>query len=120
MATHYAWTDIRVGSAKHDQTVPGEVKVIKYGDTVTASAIGGEEELNAKIESGSVREEKPPKLPDAYQGSPLDFLREERARLNDDEVLVATGGSIFAPTDAEVLTGAANLDPDAKMPADGK
>lgn len=118
MATMYAWSDIRVGSAKHDQTVPGEVKVIKFGDTVSASAVGGDDALRAMVEGGSVRETKPPQMPAEFQGSALDFVLQKREE-EDENLLLTTGGSIFAPSDAEVLLGEAELtSPEDPMPAD--
>jgi hypothetical protein len=118
MATQYAWSEIRVGEAKHDQTVPGKTTVIKFGDTVTADKVGGEEALQQMVEAGSVRDTKPPDMPDSFQGSPIDFVRAKREE-EDEELLMTTGGSIFAPSETEVLLGEATLTTGKdKMPAD--
>jgi hypothetical protein len=77
--TLYAWSPIDAGDKK-----------LKVGDEVTASALGIDKEgLEDLVDSGAVRAKKPPKLPDGWQGSMVDFLRQE-AR----EAELAAGASI--------------------------
>ena len=67
MATAYAWSPILAGD-----------KSAKFGDEVTASGLGiSKEDFEELVTSGAVRTKKPPKLPDGYQGSVIDFLREQ-------------------------------------------
>jgi len=120
MATLYAWSPIRVGKPAKDDR-PGEVTTIKFGETVTADKLGGadDEQMQAYIDSGAIRETKPPQMPDTWQGSALDFVRAEAEKAdNNMEFLPHTGGSIFAPEAGQVLLGEATLDNKAKMPAD--
>lgn len=88
---HYAWSPIRAGKNS-----------AKFGDTVTADKLGvSKEDFEAMVEAKSIREKAPPKLPEGYQGSVVDFLREQikeaelsaGATLNDAnlEALAAVG-----------------------------
>jgi len=75
----YAWSPILAGD-----------KSAKFGDEVTASGLGvSKEDFEDLIASGAVRAKKPPKLPDDYQGSVVDFLREQIR-----EAELAAGSSI--------------------------
>lgn len=66
---YYAWTEIKAGD-----------KSAKAGDTVTAEKLGiDKEEFDAMVESGAVREEKFPDLPEGYTGSPSDYYKEQAA-----------------------------------------
>ncbi len=119
--TLYAWSPIRVGKqAENDK--PGTVTTIAYGDTVTAEKLGANEaQMKEYQDSGALRAVKPPKLPDTWQGSPLDFVRAEAEKADSDmEFLPHTGGSGFAPEASMVLLGEAELDAKATMPADEK
>ncbi len=120
MATLYAWSDFRVGEPAKDDK-PGKITTIKFGETVTAEKLGGadDEQMQAYMDSGAIREVKPPDMPATFQGSPLDFVRAEAEKAdNNMEFLPHTGGSIFAPEASQVLLGEATLDAKAKMPAD--
>lgn len=89
----YAWAPIDAGE-----------KQFKLGDSVSAGDLDVDDrEFQALVDSGAVREYEPPKLPDTYQGSILDFVREKRAAADEEELLVMTGGSTFAPTSADVI-----------------
>lgn len=120
MATLYAWSDIRVGEPAKDDK-PGKLTTIKFGEAVTAEKLGGadKEQMQAYMDSGAIREIKPPDMPDTWQGSPLDFVRSEAEKAdNNMEFLPHTGGSAFAPEAGQVLLGEATLDAKAVMPAD--
>ncbi len=119
MATLYAWSDFRVGEPAKDDK-PGKLTTIKFGETVTAEKLkADDEQMKAYIDSGAVREVKPPEMPSTWQGSPLDFVRAEAEKAdNDMEFLPHTGGSAFAPEASQVLLGEAALDTKASMPAD--
>ncbi len=70
--THYAWSQIQGGSEEKP------VKVAR-GSKVTASNLGiSEQEFEAHILAGAIRE-KPFPAPDDYQGSAVDYLREQLA-----------------------------------------
>jgi hypothetical protein len=89
----YAWAPIDAGE-----------KQFKLGDSVSAGDLEiDDREFQALVDSGAVREYEPPKLPDTYQGSILDYVREQRAKNEEEEMLVMTGGSTFAPTSADVI-----------------
>jgi len=63
----YAWSPILAGD-----------KSAKFGDEVTASGLGiSKEDFEELALAGSIRSKKPPKLPEGYQGSVVDFLREQ-------------------------------------------
>ncbi len=120
MATLYAWSNIRVGEQTLKADSPGKVTTIKFGDAVTADKLGADDaQMKAYIDSGAIRETKPPQLPETWQGSPLDFIRAEAEKAdNDMEFLPHTGGSAFAPEASQILLGEEVLDAKASMPAD--
>lgn len=88
MATsHYAWTDIVTYEAgKDDQE---KRVVVKRGEKVTAGGLGvNQEEFQAMISAGSIRK-KPYPAPDDFQGSAVDYLREqlrEATSVHDESV----------------------------------
>lgn len=103
--TWYAWSPILhdVTSEKEGSRPTGAA----IGDSVTASGLGvSEDDFEAMVEAGSIRDRKPPELPKGYQGSMVDYLREQIAAMSEmtDMAGVATnlGGSYFGP-DAEEL-----------------
>ena len=66
----YAWAPIDAGEKK-----------FKLGDSVSASDLGVEDaNFQALLDSGAVREYEPPKMPATFQGSVLDYVREQRAK----------------------------------------
>lgn len=72
--TYYAWSDIR--SSEAEETT--DVKVTKAGETVTASDLGvSDEEFQALVESGAVKTEEYPELPEGYTGSPAQYEKEK-------------------------------------------
>lgn len=78
----YAWSPILAGD-----------KSAKLGDEVTASSLGvSKEDFEDLVTSGAVRSKKPPKLPDGWQGSIIDFIRQEAREAfegTDDEAALA-------------------------------
>lgn len=88
MADMVAWSPIRVGkSAEGDK--PGETKVIKPGETVTKESLGDEEEFNQLVASGALKPLPYPEMPETYQDSPVNFLREQARKAADDALLTA-------------------------------
>jgi len=65
-STHYAWSPIR-----------GD-KDAAFGDTVTKDKLGvSQEDWDAMVEAGSIRTTKPPKLPDGWQGSVIEYYQQQ-------------------------------------------
>lgn len=63
----YAWSPILAGE-----------KSAKYGDEVTEAKLGiTKEDLKDLVDSKAVRPKKPPALPEDWQGSVIDFIRQE-------------------------------------------
>lgn len=73
--TYYAWGEIHTsGDAAEDDSV----KKVKPGDTVSASDLGvSDEDFEALVESGAVRTEEYPELPEGYTGSPAQYAQEQ-------------------------------------------
>lgn len=70
MATYYAWSPIKGGTAEKPVTVD-------RGDKVTKDALGVDDEnWKALIEAGAVRDKEFP-APADYEGSVIDYLREK-------------------------------------------
>ena len=68
---YYAWSPI----INYDDD--GKSKITRRGAKVTASGLGiSDEEFNDKIQSGAVKEKKFP-APDDYEGSALDWYRDQ-------------------------------------------
>jgi hypothetical protein len=99
---HYAWSPIKYGTnTDKDGNVTGE-KVLAAGDSVDPKKLGVDQaNFDALVESGAVREYAYPDMPDAYQGSPVDFLREQAADVA--AAVEGSGGGYFGPTAEEAL-----------------
>lgn len=70
MATYYAWSQIRGGTAE-------KPVIVDRGDKVTKTDIGVDDaNWEALIESGAVRDKEFP-APKDYEGSVIDYLREK-------------------------------------------
>jgi len=80
--TYYAWTNIQSGKDNGTTKEPDlEVLSATRGDAVTADDLGlDEDQFKQLVDAGSVRRMKVPDMPDTFQGSPVDFLRQQ-ARL---------------------------------------
>lgn len=67
MATFYAWSPILAGN-----------KSAKFGDEVSAEKLGvTKEDFAEMVDSRAIRTKRPPKLPEGWTGSVLDFIRKE-------------------------------------------
>ena len=88
-----AWSPIKVGEPTKNAENPGEVRTIKPGETVTKDDLGLDDEgWKQLLESGAVRDSdvvKYPDMPEAYQGSPVEFLREQARKAADEALLGA-------------------------------
>lgn len=77
MADMVAWSEIRHGEAGEDDK-PGDTKVIKPGESVSQGDLGLDDDQWAQlVESGAVRTMAYPEMPETFQGSPVDYLREQ-------------------------------------------
>lgn len=71
----YAWSEIKYGNEKDG------LKVVKPGDSVTASKLGiDEDEWDGLVEARAVRETKYPDIPRSFTGSPRDYILEQRKK----------------------------------------
>jgi hypothetical protein len=87
MADLVAWSAIRVGEPTKNAENPGETKVIKPGETVTQDSLGlDDEQFRQLVESGAVRALEYPDIPNTYQDSPVNYLREQ-ARIASEGAL---------------------------------
>lgn len=102
----YAWSPILAGDNS-----------AAMGDKVTKSGLGVDDaNFDAMVEAGSIRSYPVPDLPENFQGSIVDHLRDEIRKATDMSTEIASfnlGGSYFGPTAEEVL-----LDPDALSAAE--
>lgn len=104
---YYAWSPIRHGGEVKDGLVVN-VQTVAYGDSVSQKDLGvSDEDWQAMVEGGSVREVKPPELPEGYTGSPIQFMMEQarQAAEGGDVVAMSSGASApyFGPSNEEVL-----------------
>ena len=92
-ATYYAWSPIRGGKRTGEgDDAKVEAVNVAAGETVTASKLGvSKEEFQALVDSGAVRTQKYPDLPEGYQDSPVNFMRQQalEAAGDNDEALIA-------------------------------
>lgn len=103
MAT-YLWSELR--SADKD----GKPVTLRYGDTVTAAQVGGQDDFDRLVEEGVVRDYAPPKAwaeSGNYESvSPVRFMLDEQQRLSDAAGGGPSyGGSVAAPPLEEILLG---------------
>lgn len=92
--TYYAWSPIRFGKLG-EMNAAGVVKVdagtVKVGEEVSAGKLGvSEEEFQAYIDSGAVRPQEFPELPENFQDSPINHIR-RAVRTLQEEVSTPTG-----------------------------
>jgi hypothetical protein len=99
---YYAWAPIQYGvSTDKDGNVLGD-KVLAAGDSVDPKKLGIDQaNFDALVESGAIRDYAYPDMPDEYQGSPVDFLREQAAHVA--AAVEGSGGGYFGPTPEEAL-----------------
>jgi hypothetical protein len=87
MAELVAWSNIQVGEANEDaaKLSGGEVKVIKPGESVSQGDLGLDDaQFDQLVKSGAVRTLPYPDMPEEYQNSPVEFLREQTAKIAED------------------------------------
>jgi len=76
--TYYAWSEIQVGTPADESEE--KVKKVKQGETVSASSLGiPDEEFESLVESGAIKTEEYPELPEGYTGSPAQYAQEKAA-----------------------------------------
>ncbi len=109
-----AWSPIR--SAKNngtDKDPDMEAITVKPGESVSKSSLGLDDDQFAQlVESGAVRTMPFPEMPETYQGSPVEFMREQAANAAagvnmDAEASAENMAAILAANDA--ATGGAML-----------
>lgn len=120
MAKFYAWSVIQYDADVDDSGSSIKHKRVAFGEEVSADKLGlDDEQFEQLVEAGSVRATRPPDMPKGYQGSPVDFMREQIAAAaegNVAEVALSMGGSYFGPNAEEILA-----DPEAAgIPVDKK
>lgn len=88
MADLVAWAPIKSGKNKGSEKEPDmETINVKPGDSVSQDALGVDDEgWKQLLESGAVRKMTYPDMPETFQGSPVDYLR-EKARKAAEGVL---------------------------------
>lgn len=88
MATLYAWSPIRSAEQFDEETKKAGASVTKnVGDTVTQDEMYlSDEQWNQLVSSGAVRSYAPPEMPNTFQGSPIDFLKEQARKASEDAV----------------------------------
>src|SRR5262245_41388699 len=93
---HYAWSDIRGGTAE-------KPVLVTRGSKVTQSELGlSDANWQEMLDSGAVRDKQFP-APDDYQGSALDYLRDQLAEaqavspLDEEEAVVELAALETAP-----------------------
>lgn len=80
MADLVAWSTIKLGEKNTDSKAdPSDLtQVIKPGETVSQDSLGlDDEQFKQLLESGAVRALDYPDMPDTYQDSPVNYLREQ-------------------------------------------
>ena len=105
---YYAWSDIRYGAEVDKDGNKTADKMVKAGDTVTQKNLGvSDADWQALVDAGSVREYEYPDMPDTYQGSPVDFLREKLADVAG--AVEGSGGGYFGPSPEEAMMDPASV-----------
>lgn len=116
--TMYAWSPILYGAEVDPDTgVMGKAERIEMGETVSASDLDIEDaDFDALVESGAVRPYAPPELPENFQGSVVDHLKDEarKAMGEDADVAFSLGGSYFGPTPEEAAMNPESVGVEAK------
>src|SRR5262245_25954207 len=91
---YYAWSPIRYGGEVSPQGIldPRSIKEVKFGEKVTAAAMGIDDaDWEGLKAAGAVRTQKPPDLPEGYQGSVMDYWYAQLAEAG--QPLDTTGGT---------------------------
>lgn len=94
---YYAWSRIQHGAKVAKDGVYVGPEFAELGESVTASKLGiSEDDFQAMIDGGSVREEKWP-VPEGDTRSPREYYL-DKAREMEEGATLGTGGSVFAPS----------------------
>ena len=111
----YAWSPIQHTEVEGDTSgaVTPTSDVVQPGSVVSADSLGvSDADWAALVEAGSVRSYPFPDMPAEFTGSPIDFLRQQMRRVEEEPEalaeteLVAVGmaaGSHFSPPLEETL-----------------
>lgn len=90
MAKMYAWTRIQTGDVDQQRTTDH----IQPGDEVSASDVGGEDELDELVACGAVRETPYPIPQDkAFEGSPREYALAQVEKMSQDQFMSAVQGT---------------------------
>lgn len=117
---YYAWSVVQYDADVDESGASIKHKRLPFGSEVTAKQLGVDEEnFDALVEAGSIRDYPPPDMPKGYTGSPLDYLREQAAKATEGvgDVALSMGGSYFGPNEEDILMdpeGAGALEPEAE------
>ena len=103
----YAWSDIEYDADVDPDSGARKPKYIRRGEEVNRSKLGVDEEnFQALVDAGSVRPMKFPDIPATFQGSPVEWYREELAKTQEGveaDVAMSMGGSYFGPNAEELM-----------------
>lgn len=78
-----------------DPTIITKRNSIKFGEEVSQDDLGiDDDEWQALVDGAAIRDYAPPDMPKGYLGSPLEFLREQANKREEEEfgLLAAIGG----------------------------
>lgn len=77
--TLYAWSPISYGEPTRNAENPGDTTVIKPGTAVSRADLDSvtDEGWKQLIESGAIRAQEYPNIPETWQDSPVQFLRDQ-------------------------------------------
>lgn len=107
-STMYAWSPIRYGATTDSEGNFTGIQMVNFGDSVSKSKLGVDDEnWNALVEAGVVRDYAPPKEyseTTPVDESPVQFLQRqarEAAELAEGAVM-SMGGSYFGPNQEEI------------------
>jgi len=90
MADLVAWSPIKVGTSGEKPGDTGTTEVIKPGETVTQDSLGlSDDQFKQLVESGAVRTLEYPDMPDTYQDSPVNYLREQARKASEGALMDA-------------------------------
>lgn len=97
---HYAWSNIQYAEERGKQDQVIGYKTVKFGEKVDAKMLGvSDDEFQAMVADGSIREMAPPEIPAGSTDSPVQVMMRQ--------LRVAEGslsGSSLAPGVVEQLT----------------
>lgn len=106
---YFAWTRILTG-VDRDETDPTVIvrhNYVSYGEEVSADSLNIDDtEFDALVASAAVRDYAPPELPAGFNGSPLEYLRQQVKQTEELALSQSLGGyNVSGPDDAGRLLG---------------